>query len=97
VPLELVTGLAEVLLGLACGEDVQVELVLNRVVGQVFDDHRCLLLVDQSNGLGDEAFRIGAELREHRDADAFEDVCRRASGQLRTFGDLPMRSYFTAE
>ena len=33
VPLELVTGLAEVLLGLTCGEDVDIELVLDRVVG----------------------------------------------------------------
>jgi hypothetical protein len=85
---QLVTGLAEVLLGLACGEDVEVELVLDRVVGQVLDDHRGLLLVDQAHGFGDEALGVGLELCEDRDVDALEDVCRRASGQLRAFGQL---------
>ena len=36
----------------------------------MFDDHRCLLLVDQPYGFGDEALGIGAELRKHRNTDS---------------------------
>ena len=46
VPLELVAHLAEVLLGLPSREDVQIGLVLNRVVGQVLNDDSRLLFVD---------------------------------------------------
>ncbi|MNP42125.1 hypothetical protein D3C76_1358670 [compost metagenome] len=54
----------------------------------MLNDHRRLLLIDQPNGFCDETLWIGTELCKHRDADTLEDVCRRASSQLRTFSDL---------
>ena len=46
------------------------------------------LLVDQPHGLNDETLRIGAKLGKKRETGPFEDVCCRASGQLRTFGGV---------
>ena len=63
---ELVAGLGEVLLGLVLGEDRRVVAVLQRVVGQVLDDHSRLLLVDEPGGLGDELLGVLPELGERR-------------------------------
>ena len=35
MPLQLVTGIAEILLGLSCGENIQIERVLDRILGQM--------------------------------------------------------------
>lgn len=52
-------GFVEGLVAFFLGEDGAVVLAFDGVVGDVLDDHRRFLLVDELDHLGDEFFRIG--------------------------------------
>jgi hypothetical protein len=62
----------------------------------MLDDDGGLLLVDQTDGLGDEALRVGLELREYRDVDALRISATVRRVSLVPSLNLPIRSYFTA-
>ena len=70
------------------GEDVDAVAVFERVVGEVLDDHRRLLLVDKRACLQDEVFGIGLELAEDDDVDAAQDGRDGPPGELGRFGQL---------
>ena len=85
---QLVASVGEVLLGLVLGENRCVEPVFERVVGQVLDDRCCLLLVDESGGLGDELLRIEPEFGKRLRGDSAQDCRRSTTGELSFFGDF---------
>ncbi|MNR12335.1 hypothetical protein D3C85_1286850 [compost metagenome] len=84
MPPELLSCLAEVLLALAGGEDIQLEFVFGWVIGQVLDNHRGLLFVDKTNGLSNKVFWIGRELSKYISIESFEHLCDSATGKLRS-------------
>ena len=72
--------LAKVFLGLLLCEDVAAVGFIDWIVGQVLDDDRRFLLVDQSGGFQDEVFRVLLVLTEHGDVDTLENPCNRVTG-----------------
>ena len=88
VLLELLARLGEVLRRLVLREDRRVEAVLERVVRQVLDDDRGLLLVDQPSGFGDELLGVEPELGEGVRVDPAKDRGGGAPGELGLLRDL---------
>ena len=78
-------GEVAVLLG---GEDGAVVGSLRAAVGDLLNDHRGLLLIDESDSLDDEFLRVVAEHGKLIGADAVQNPCRAAPGELGPLRDL---------
>src|SRR5665213_3911332 len=66
VMLKPLACLREILLALVSSEDIHVMPVRQGVIAELLDDHRCLLLIDDTRRFGDEVLRVLPELIEHR-------------------------------
>ena len=86
VPVRL-EAFAEIFL-LLLGEDVDRMRIVDRVVGEMLDDDRGLLLVDERAGLSDEIFGVRLELAEPSDVDSLQNGRNRLAGQLRVLGQF---------
>ena len=76
--------------GLFCSKDSAVILALNLVIGYMFNNHRCLLLVDKANDFGDKFFRIcfvHSKLHRRDALDNFYDSLSRQNGSFRNFAN----------
>ncbi len=81
VPVDLCC-LTKVLFRFVPSENLRIVAVFESIVGEVFNDNRGLLLVDQSPRLHDEVFGIYLILLKHNRLDGAENLGNRFTSQL---------------
>ena len=80
--------LINALAALFSGEDVVVVCAAGHVIGDMVDDHRGFLLINHQNGFGNELFGVPPEHIKSYLADALQDGCNSAAGQMGSLRNL---------